>query len=125
MELNASASLTLQVSGGPSISIPWSIAADAFERSTVKIPKNTAKLDVLLQPAGGDKILLLVVTATKYADTLLFSFDAGTTNYKMNNPQVVSGGDLMKSLNATPTTVSFKNSGAEDITVDMLVLRRA
>jgi hypothetical protein len=38
---------------------------------------------------------------------------------------VVSGGDLMKSLNATPTTVSFKNSGAEDITVDMLVLRRA
>lgn len=126
MEINATVNLTIQISGGPTISIPWPIAADAFDRATFKIPKNTPKLDVPLQPSGGDKVLLLLITSTpKYTDKVTFQLDPGNPAFKLTQPQLISGSDMVNTLSKTPSTVTFKNDGPDDVTVDLFVLRRA
>lgn len=125
MEINANVNLTVQISGGPAISTAWTIAADAFDRATFKIPKNTAKLDVPLQPSGGDKVLLLVITSIKYTEKVTFKLDPGNPDFKLTQPQLISGGDMVNTLSKTPSTVTFKNDGPDDVTVDLFVLRRA
>jgi hypothetical protein len=127
MEIQAAASLTVQVPAGPSLSVSWTIKADALDRATVKVPAGSAAtpstLVMPLQPSAGSKILLLVVTAAKYADTLSYKLDG--TGYALTGPQVVSGPDLMNDLAATPSTVTFTNTGADAIVVDVFVLRVA
>lgn len=126
MEINAAANLNVQTSGGPAVSAAWTIEADAFDRAIVKIPKNTtaAFAEVPLQPSGGDKILLLLITASKYTSDVTYKLNGDV--FELTQVQIVSGPDLVKNLSATPTKVSFKNaSTTDDITVDVFVLRKA
>ncbi|HEX3130829.1 MAG TPA: hypothetical protein VH394_26075 [Thermoanaerobaculia bacterium] len=123
MEINAAANLTIQTSGGPAVSAAWTIEADLFDRAIVKIPKNITSLAVPLQPAGGDKILLLLITASKYTSDLTYKLNGD--EFKLTQVQILSGPDLVKKLSATPTNVTFKNVSTEDITVDVFVLRKA
>lgn len=125
MEINASATLTLQISGGPTVSTPWTMAADAFDRATIKVPKDTtAPLGFLLQPADGVNILLMVITSTVYSDTLTYELEAKGTEFKLAQPQIISGSDLISAISETPSTVTFKNTGPDDAIVDLIVLRR-
>lgn len=125
MEINASASLTLQIAGGPTVSTPWTMAADAFDRATIKVPKNTTTpLELLLQPADGDNILLMVITSTLYSNAVTYELAVKGTEFKLAQPQIISGSDLISAISKTPSTVAFKNTGPDDAIVDLIVLRR-
>jgi hypothetical protein len=121
--INASANLAVQIPAGPAFSLAWNVNADAYDRATVTIAHDGAPHDVELQPSGGDHVLLLVVTSTAYSDKLTAKL--GSETFHVTTPQIISGSDIVNSLSATPNPITFTNTGAADVVVDVLVLRKA
>ena len=127
MSGNATATLTLHIAGSPTVSASWQLEAEVVDRAIVKIPKKTAKYDVPLQPGPGDKILLLLITAptAKYPTAVTYKLGSGNADLKLSAPQIVSGSDLINEISKKPSTITFKNPGPDDVTVDLIVIRKA
>ena len=124
METHAAATLTLQIGAGPAVGVSWHIEADVFHRATLKVPANKS-VEVPLQAGGGEKILFLLISASKFSDKLTYRLDANHPDFKLAYPQIVSGGDLMHHVSKRPAHVTFKNASADDVTVDVIALRKA
>ena len=127
MTINASANLSVQIPGGPSFSVAWSLVGDAYDRLTVAIPHDSAAHSVELQPSPGTHVLLLVITSSAYSTSLKSTLPpgAGGHDLTMTQPLVISGSDIVNTLAANPTSISFTNSGTADVTVELLIFRKA
>jgi len=123
MSINVSASLGVQIPGGPQVSIAWTVQADGYDRLSVTIPHDNAAHAVQLQPSPGTQVLLLVVTSSDYSGSLTCTLNAN--NFVVRQPLMVSGGDIVNTLANNPTSISFTNAGATDVTTDLFVLRKA
>lgn len=123
MAINASANLAVQIPSGPAFSLAWNVNADAYDRATVTIPHDGNPHDVQLQPSGGDHVLLLIITCTDYSGKLAAKI--GSDTFHVKSPQIISGSDIVNSISATPNPITFTNTGASDVIVDLLVLRTA
>jgi hypothetical protein len=121
--INASANLAVQIPSGPAFSVAWNVNADAYDRATVTIPHDGSPHDVELQPSGGDHVLLLVLTSTDYSGKLTAKI--GSDTFHVKSPQVISGSDIVNTISSTPNPITLTNSGAADVIVDVLVLRKA
>jgi hypothetical protein len=126
MPIQATASLTVQISGAPPLSVPWSIKADAYDRASVTVGKGQ-KGTLELQPGTAGEILLLVIQSTDYTGNVTFQFGS-TASWKIGEPQIVAGPGLMNAITkgGDPKVVSFDNTaGLADVTIDVLVVRTA
>ncbi|MBN9658102.1 MAG: hypothetical protein J0H49_07980 [Acidobacteria bacterium] len=124
MPISANATLGVQVSGGPNVGVSWQISADGLDRITVTVPKAGNK-SVDLQPAAADKLLLLIMSSSKYDALLTYKFDPAGSAYKLTQPQVLSGGDLAVKAGAAAGPISIANGTTADVTVDVFVLRKS
>ena len=123
MTINASANFSVQIPGGPPFSVAWSLVGDGYDRLTVTIPHDSAAHTVELQPSPATHVLLLVITSSTYSTSLKSTLL--THDLTMTQPLVISGSDIVNTLAANPTSISFTNSGTVDVTVDLLIFRKA
>lgn len=125
MAITASVNLSIQVPGGPTLSMSSMVAVDTYDRSTVTVPKTTGDVTVnLLSGVATDVIKFVLITASKYDVALTYKF-GGAGFFKITEPQVLAGGDVVHTLSATPQAIELKNTGTDDIIVDIFVLRKA
>src|SRR5258708_431670 len=96
----ANATLSVQISGGPAVAVNWQMAAEGMDRVTVTVPRAGNK-SVDLQPGAAAKLLLVVLTASAYDATLTYKLDPAGATFKLTQPQVISGGDLVVQSGAT------------------------
>ena len=125
--------VSLNVEGGPTYAF-----SDVIETSNgYNVISETVKdgQEVDLSTESGDKegIDLLCISSTKYDDTK--KDDDGKITYKLfgNNEivrkltraQVMIGNHSTSYLKDNPTNIVIKNASGEDITVEILILRKA
>lgn len=123
MSIQAMTTVNVQIPSGPSVSVAWTLTADAYDRGTVTVKQGqTAKLQ--LQPGAAPNVLLMVLTSTDYSGKVTYKFNG--TAMAIKGPQIIAGAGLVNSLPAPPQTITFDNTaGTADATLDVLVLRTA
>jgi hypothetical protein len=123
MGIQAMTTLSVQIPTGPSVSVAWTVKADAYDRASVTVAHGqTGKLQ--LQPGAAPNVLLMVLTSTDYSGNVTYKLNG--TAMAIKGPQIVAGSGLVNSLPAPPQTITFDNTaGAADVTLDVLVLRTA
>ena len=115
-------SFRAQVAGGPSVSEDKPILeVDAYDQIQALIPAGQS-VTVNVQPNSG-KFLLLA--ATPGYDKLSYKVDAGATDITLDGPHILIGQGAVSLLGATQKQFAFKNDGAADVTVHILVGRDA
>lgn len=123
MSIQAMTTLNVQIPSGPSVSVAWTLTADAYDRATVTVKQGQAG-KVQLQPGAAPNVLLMVLTSTDYSGKVTYKFNGAAMTIK--GPQIVVGPGLVNSLPAPPQTITFDNTaGTADVTLDVLVLRTA
>ena len=113
--------LNVQVVGGPKISAYDTLTVDAYDKIEAVIPANGAAT-INVQPDGSAQFLLL--TASSY-ENLTYAVDASPTAITLDGAHVLIGAGAVGLLGATQKQFAFSNTGAEDVTVSILVGRDA
>jgi|KBSMisStandDraft_5_1062788.scaffolds.fasta_scaffold133702_2 hypothetical protein len=117
------------VEGGPSVTINQpNLPISGYDVVTVTVPGSTSSFPVLVQPSSGSgDVILMVITADKYDTPLSFTVDAIATSHVLDGPHVLLGGGAVSLLNsaASPQKLIFKNTGTNDIEIQILAGRKA
>jgi hypothetical protein len=124
MAITGIVNLSVQVSGGPTVAASWNTSVDTYDRSTVNVDINgDAKVNLL---PGAGTVKFVLITASSYDPKLglTYQFDA-VGPFKLTEPQILAGGDVISKLDATPKVIEFKNGNTAAVTVDIFVLRQA
>ena len=120
------------VSGGPSFAAKSSPEIGALDKAVVTIKNDGAETTVDLQPAGTDKVLLLVAQSSVALDkvTIKISDGAGTPKVTgelpLTQPLLLAGGALALLPGAPKQAILKYASGgpAATATVELLVARK-
>lgn len=125
---NLSWSITLQVTGGPTVNSGQSgLDIEAVDRVDVTIAGGDTDKVVQIQPGAANHVHLLVVTSDLYGPTLRFKASDGTTDSAevvLDAPQVYAGGAA--ALFATdPKQLKLSNAGVDPAHVTVFVARDA
>ena len=115
------------VKDGPTFAVGSTVNAEAYEK--FKVPIATAGEEVVnLLPADVPAKFLLI-TADKFVgvepDTGKLVYDTGGGEQDLTGPLVLTNSAAMDLLGADLTTVTFKNSMASEVTIEVLVARDA
>lgn len=127
---NISWSTSIQVAGGPTISITEGpIAAEATDRIEVPIAAGDADKVVDLQPGDADRIHLLSIKSSHYGDgtNITFKTNDGTADsakIKLSGPQFYSGGAAAL-FEKEPKVLKFSNASTSDAQIEIFVARDA
>ncbi|MDQ3279918.1 MAG: hypothetical protein M3Q69_00730 [Acidobacteriota bacterium] len=113
---------TVAVAGGPKVAFSEPLAAEAYNRLTVTVAKATAQKIVL--GTADSEIRLLLIKSSKYDPVkVTFTLDASPTALKLDMPFLAAGKAAVALLGAAVASVTVKNDLADDITIDVLVVR--
>lgn len=123
-------SVTVQITGGPSVAIAGVIEVDAYEKIDMTVPAKVAavngKADVTVSPGDLDQTKLVIITASSKDGTLSFKTTAaGAVDVPITGPLTMFGGTACSLLGAKPDKFTFTNTAAVAATVTILVGRKA
>lgn len=119
--INATATLSIQVTGGQTITYAWTIPSEVLDRMIVVVPATAKDFKVALQPADGDKVLFVGIKADNY--TAGVTYDLFGDALPLDAPHIIAGSALINKLHNQPTAVSINNPSDKPVTVDVFVLR--
>ena len=123
MEIEVLVGANIQVSGGPTLNSNWTVKADGYDRMVLKLATNS-KQEVNLLPKDNTAPALLIIASTKYDEKIGCTLDSQGAKkaFKLTLPFLASG-DLAAALAASTATIEIDNGLAEDIIVDIFVVR--
>ena len=131
---NISWSTSIQVAGGPTISITEGpIAAEATDHIEVSIPASEDEdsvTEVNLQPGPATGIHLLSIKSSHYGDgtNITFKTNDGTGGdsepINLSGPQFYSGGAIAL-FEQEPKILKFSNSSTSAVQIEIFVARDA
>ena len=117
----------VKVIDGPKVAASDKLEVEAYGMVEVTAPdKDTdgGKVTVDVQPSdSGVKFLLITTASGEYKD-LTYKVDGGDTR-TLNAPLLLIGEGAVKLLGATQEQFEFTNTGTSQITVNILVGRKA
>ena len=115
-----------QVVDGPNVTGTGTVEADAYDKIEVKVPKTNGKVTVEVLPAGATgKVKFLLVKSDNYAK-LTYDVDPpnGTvTGVALDAQLLLVGEGALKLAGGAPKSLLFKNTGASDANVQILIAR--
>jgi len=121
--------ITISVENGPSFSIPDEI--DTSNGYDVVEEDIDAAGNVTFDTHSGskDKIDLLCIKSSKYHKDITYTLNGDEAGGNailrpLNRAQVIIGNNTAQYLPADPTSIQIVNGSAEDITVEILIVRR-
>ncbi|WP_435009529.1 hypothetical protein P12x_000788 [Tundrisphaera lichenicola] len=124
MEIKVLVGANIQVPGGPTLNMNWSVPADGYDRLVLKLGAGE-KQSVNLLPAAKAAPALLLISSTKYDELITCTLDPGgaAKAFKLTSPLLASGGDLAAALAASAASVEIENKTTGAITVDIFIVR--
>jgi hypothetical protein len=120
-------SLSVQVVGGPAISLSDVLTVEAYDKVNVTVGAGTQK-KVEVQPGAAGQVQFLLISSDRYNDLdpahdLTYKVD--TTSVTLDAPQLLVGSGLVELLPAAPGELEFTNGLDEDAAIEILVGRDA
>jgi hypothetical protein len=114
------------VAAGPKFAFSETLEVEAYNRITLTVKTKTSQKVVL--GTADSEIRLLGIKSTKYmtdpAIVLTFKIDAAAKEYNLDTPVILAGKASITLLGATtPTSLTFNNQLAEDVTLEVLIAR--
>jgi hypothetical protein len=111
----------LQITGGPTFSLPGSVSVDAYDHIEVSVKKgqSSAKVDL---PGQAGQVLLVLITSSTFDN---ITYTAGTVKgIPLDATQLFAGKGAVGRLGDAPITLTFDNTkGSQDADVEILVGR--
>ncbi len=123
--------LNVQVSGGPPLSMSNVIPVEAYDYLNITIdaaadPAVGTNANVEVQPGGAGRVQLLVITADQYGGNLTYKVNGAGSAIALDKPLFLVGDGAMGLLaNQPPKTLAFNNKLQSDVSVQILVGRKA
>lgn len=114
---------SVRADGGPSAALGDAYTADGYERLSVTVAAG-AQQDVTLAPGTWADISSLVVSASDMSGALTVEPD-GAAVVPLDRPIVLLGAGPVALLGGGNATLTLDNTGAEDVLVDIFVVRDA
>jgi hypothetical protein len=114
---------SVRADGGSSAALGDTFTADGYERISVTVPAG-AQQEVTLAPGTWADITSLVVSASDMSGDLTVE-PGGAPVVPLDRPIVLLGAGPVALLGAGNATLTLDNTGAEDVLVDIFVVRDA
>lgn len=123
-------STKVQVTGGPNYTIANVIEVEAYDLLSVEVKgksggaatNNTAK--VAVQPGGADQVQFILIKPDR-CDAGISCEIGGQPKYTLDAPLMLSGAGAIKLLGDTQKPFVFTNDTANDLSIEILVGRKA
>lgn len=105
--------LSLQVQGGPQISVANPVTVEAYDLTKIALDPDSAEHQVQIQPGGAASVSVLLIKSSRYAPEITYKVSDGSADsaeLKLTQPHCYTAGmiDLFKV--DPPTTLKFKNA---------------
>jgi len=113
--------LNVQVVGGPKVSVADTMEVEAYDKIEALAPAG-GSVTINVQPGDGARFLL--ITASSY-ENLTYEVDASGNPVPLDDTLILIGSGAVGLLGGTQNQFVFTNGGAADITVEILVGRKA
>ena len=123
-------SLSIQVSGGPTLTVAGVVEADAYEKLDVTVPakvgQTAGKAEVTVSAADLAQTKMLVIQASSKDGSLKYKTTAqGATDVPINGPVTLVSGTATGLLGVKPDKLTFANDATVPATVTIFVARKA
>ena len=123
------ATLTVQVPGVALSSATHTLEVEATGQIAVTVPGESGgtpgELVVDVQPGDAGQVKLLMITADSYGEDLTYTVTGGSADVALDGPQIFVGSGAVGLLGATQNTITFSNSDASSVAVQIQVGRDA
>lgn len=129
-------STTVNIDGGSTVSTSATIDVSAYGTIVKEVPAaesgTPGKVVIPVQPEDADHVKLVMMSASAYSEDLTYKattaagndLSSPATEYKLDQPQAFVG-DAVKAIDDSPKHLTFSNTGAEAVTVTIVVGRSA
>jgi hypothetical protein len=111
----------VQITGGPKLNFNEAFDAEGYDRIEVLLPSNKTDTPVAIQPGDAADIQLLIIRVNKPHEKVII--ENGQTDVKLTGPLILTGPSM--NLLANVKDITFNNDSGEDVTVTILVARKA
>ena len=121
-------SVSVKVTGGPTIGAAATLDDEAYYPIEVTIPAGADGVEVDVQPSDADQVQLLLIRASPgpgEGEELTYSVDGGAADIALDAPQLLVGQGLVNLLGAAPRKLAFTSTMAADTDVSIFVARSA
>lgn len=131
MSVKINWSCNVQVINGPKLSGSDTVEVDAYDNIEVTVPKKPAQANegqavVEVQPGAQNKVAFLMIQAGTYqGNQLTYTVEGSNKAVRLDAQQLMIGLGAVGLLDGAPTKLTFKNTGAADIPVRILIGRKA
>jgi hypothetical protein len=116
------------IPGGPAFIINQpAIQVAGYDVVAVTLPASTSNIAVPIQPSSGaGDVIFLVISASQYDAGLSYTVDALGTAHVLDGPHTLVGSGAVGMLNssAPPQKLTFNNTVAKDISVQIVAGRK-
>ena len=116
-------SWSVRAESGPTVGQSGSSDVDAYQKVSVTIPGSTTQ-DVTVGPGKWDSVSALFVSASDMSGKLTVA-PSGGTSAPLDGPLVLIGSGPVSLLGTGVATLTFHNTVADPIDVDLFVTRDA
>lgn len=116
------------IPGGPAFILNQPpIQVDAYDVVTVTLPTGASNVAVPIQPSStsGD-VVFLVISSSQYDPGITYTVDTLAAIHALDGPHALVGSGAVGFLNSTapPQKLSFSNTFAKGVTVQVVVGRK-
>jgi hypothetical protein len=111
--------VAVQAVGGPQLAAADGLEVDGYDKFAIEVPAN-GSIDVDLGP-GGDAATCLVVLPPAGVSGLTYEIDGDAIS--LDAPLFLLGGAV--ALTGSPATLTFSNADAADVSIEILLGRKA
>ena len=120
----------VQVVNGPKISAADTVDVEAYDNIEVTVPKHQGTTDgtasVEVQPGAQNHVMFLLIQAGTYQGSpLSYTVEGSSKSVKLDAQQLLIGAGAVGLLDGSPTGLTFTNTGSADVSVRILIGRKA
>ncbi|HEX6938792.1 MAG TPA: hypothetical protein VF158_05230 [Longimicrobiales bacterium] len=126
MPQKVSWTVSVQVLGGPKITASDTMTVDAYDRLDVVVEAGAENKEVEVQPGAAGQVQFVSISSSAYGPELTYRVNSDTANeVALDGQHVLIGSGAVGLLGAAPNTLYFSNDLTEDVSVTVLVARKA
>jgi hypothetical protein len=114
--------VTVQVTGGPKMTVARTLAVEAYDVVDVAIPADSSASVEIEPAAAAGRVKLMLLTADTYED---LEYELDGTAHALDGPALLVGEGAVALLDATPGTIEFTNAHPTDVRPIHVLVGRA